>query len=106
MYRNNAREVKCVDDLCADTPCAVGSICPAGTAVSTACADRSAFDESPPTALEQLAALLTTLSSQAPWSDLASAAYCDDESYLEVDCATVDGVQLPTFDPPAGCYLL
>ena len=37
------------------------------------------------------------MSSQAPWSDLASAAYCDDESYLEVDCATVDGVQLPTF---------
>ena len=64
------------------------------------------FGRKPCTALEQLAALSTTLSSQAPWSDLASAAYCDDESYLEVDCATVDGVQLPTFDPPAGCYLL
>ena len=77
-------------------PCAVGSICPAGTAVSTACADRSAFDESPPTALEQLAALSTTLSSQAPWGALADNAYCQAGS-LRVDCATVDDVELPTY---------
>ena len=61
--------------------CAVGSICPAGTAVSADCADRSAFNESPCacTALQQLAALsAANLATEAPWNDLANAAYCQD----------------------------
>ena len=77
--------------------CAVGSICPAGTAVSADCADRSAFNESPCacTALQELAALSSELQVVAPWNDLANKAYCQSGS-LGVDCAPVDGLQLPT----------
>ena len=80
-----------------DTTCAAGSTCPGGTAVSAACADRSAFAENPCacTALQELAALSTNLQTAGPWDDLASAAYCQGGS-LDVECATVDGVQLPT----------
>ena len=86
--------------------CAVGSICPAGTAVSADCADRSAFNESPCacTALQELAATGGSyMQNQAPWNDLANKAYCQDGS-LGVDCAPVDGVQLPTvvFGPSTG----
>ena len=81
----------------ADTVCAVGSICPGATLISAACADRSAFSESPCacTALQELAALSPSLPTTAPWNDLAGAAYCQDGSDLGVVCATVDGVQLP-----------
>ena len=72
-------------------------MCPGGTSVSAACADRSGFSENPCacTALQELAALSTELQAEAPWNALATAAYCQAGS-LEVDCATVDGVQLPT----------
>ena len=83
--------------------------CPGGIVVSAKCADRSAFGENPCscTALEQLSALSTTLQAEAPWTDLASAAYCTvpEGDYinfscgygsLRVECATVDGVRLPT----------
>ena len=81
----------------ADTACAAGSTCPGGTAVSAECADRSAFDENPCvcTALQELAALSDTLQAEAPWTDLASAAYCQNWS-LRVECAMVYGVRLPT----------
>ena len=80
----------------ADTVCAVGSICPGGTLVSAACADRSAFSESPCacTALEQLAALSGSLQTAAPWNDLANTAYCNN-FYLIVTCESVDNVLLP-----------
>ena len=76
-------------------------ICPGGTPVSAACADRSAFGENPCvcTALEELAALSPSLPTEVPWNDLANAAYCTgDVQYgsLGVSCAPVDGVQLPT----------
>ena len=76
--------------------CAVGSICPAGTAVSADCADRSAFNESPCacTALQELAALSPTLPDLAPWNALATTSYCQAGDILVV-CAPVDGVQLP-----------
>ena len=88
----------------ADTACATGSTCPGGTAVSAECADRLNFSENPCacSALQQLAGMSATLSSEAPWNDLANAAYCLDGqtgpwTYLEVECAPVDGVQLPTY---------
>ena len=90
----------CYGSTCtyADTACAAGSTCPGGTAVSAECADRSAFGESPCacTALQELAALSHDLQAEVPWADLASAAYCQIGD-LTVDCATVDGVQLPTY---------
>ena len=85
-----------------DTTCAAGSTCPGGTAVSAACADRTAFDESPCacTALQELAALSPSLPTTAPWNDLANTAYCqyDPVPYkiFSVGCATVGGVQLRT----------
>ena len=98
----------CYGSPCAytDTTCAAGSTCPGGTAVSAACADRSAFAENPCacTALQELAALSTNLQTEAPWDDLASASYCTgglvgDYDYvfpkLEVKCATSGGVQVP-----------
>ena len=63
----------------ADATCAAGAVCPGGTLVSAACADRSAFDENPCacTALQQLAALsAANLATEAPWNNLANAAYC------------------------------
>ena len=63
----------------ADTQCDVGLVCPGGTVVSAACADRSAFNENPCacTALQELAALsAANLAGQAPWSNLATASYC------------------------------
>ena len=80
-------------------------MCPAGTLVSAACADRSAFAENPCacTALRQLAALSQSLRYTAPWNNLANRAYCQTGSMdasstgsLRVYCATVDGVELPT----------
>ena len=81
----------------ADTTCNADAPCPGGTAVSAECADRSGFNENPCacTALEQLAALSSELQAEAPWNDLANAAYCQAGS-LRVNCATVGGVQLPT----------
>ena len=92
----------CVDAGCAftcgysDRTCVAGSICPRGTVVSAACADRSAFKESPCacTALQQLAALSPTLQEETPWSALADFPYCLGGS-LKVVCKKVDGVQLP-----------
>jgi len=92
----------CVDAGCAftcgysDRTCVAGSICPRGTVVSAACADRSAFKESPCacTALQQLAALSPTLQQETPWSALADFPYCLGGS-LKVVCKKVDGVQLP-----------
>ena len=80
----------------ADTACPAGAKCPGGTFVSAECADRSAFAENPCacTALEQLAATSETLQNEAPWDDLANAAYCQNGE-VEVDCVTVDGVQMP-----------
>ena len=80
----------------ADTACPAGAKCPGGTFVSATCADRAAFAESPCacTALEQLAATSETLQNEAPWDDLANAAYCQNGE-VEVDCVTVDGVQMP-----------
>ena len=51
-----------------NTTCAAGAVCPVGTAVSAECADRTAFAENPCacTALQQLAALSTTLQAEAP----------------------------------------
>ena len=71
--------------------------CPGGTVVSAKCADRSAFGENlcACTALQELAALSNFLQNEAPWSDLANAAYCQTES-LHVECTPADGVQLPT----------
>ena len=71
--------------------------CPGGTVVSAECADRSAFGKNPYacTALQELAALSNFLQNEAPWSDLANAAYCQTES-LHVECTPADGVQLPT----------
>ena len=74
--------------------------CPGGTVVSAKCADRSAssFGENPYTctALQELAALSSTLSTEAPWNDhQANVAYCPTGS-LYVECATVGKVQLPT----------
>ena len=62
-----------------DTVCDEGSVCPGGTLVSAECADRSAFSENPCacTALQQLAALsAANLATEAPWNNLANAAYC------------------------------
>ena len=77
-----------------------GQHLPGNTLVSAACADRSAFSESPCacTALEQLASLSPTLPTLSPWNALASAAYCQTGfgGTLSVDCAPVGGVQLPT----------
>ena len=92
----------CVDAGCAftcgysDKTCVAGSICPRGTVVSAACADRSAFKESPCacTALQQLAALSPTLQEETPWSALADFPYCLGGS-LKVVCKKVDGVELP-----------
>ena len=95
-----------------DSLCATGAICPGGTAVSAACADRSAFDESPCacTALQELAALSSDLRGKAPWSALAISSYCTvpegdyynyyyDYDYtdmdLQVKCTLVGGVKLP-----------
>ena len=53
----------------ADTKCTAGVLCQGGTAaVSAACADRTAFDESPCacTALEELAGLSSVLQAVAP----------------------------------------
>ena len=83
----------------ADTACAAGAECPGGTAVSAACADRSKFSENPCacTALQQLAALSDTLQNEAPWDNLANKAYCQESlGGLQVACAPVGGVQLPT----------
>ena len=79
--------------------CVQRAPCPGGTAVSVECADRSKFSgfgENPCacTALQQLAALSDRLQNEAPWDDLANAAYCQFGS-LYVDCAPVGGVQLP-----------
>ena len=81
----------------ADTTCALGARCPGGTLVSAACADRSAYSENPCacTALEQLAALSTTLQATAPWEYLESTAYCQTGS-LVVLCESIGGVELPT----------
>ena len=80
----------------ADTVCAVGSICPGATLISAACADRSALSESPCacSALQQLAAMSTTVSNLPPWNDLANTAYCNN-FYLIVLCESVDNVLLP-----------
>ena len=93
----------CVAQKCcpSETQCAAGSICPGGTGVSAECADRSAFAENPCacTALQELAALSATLPTLPPWNDLANTAYCQDRSQegsLDVRCATVGGVRLPT----------
>ena len=95
----------CVDAGCAftcgysDKTCVAGSICPRGTVVSAACADRSAFKESPCacTALQQLAALSPTLQEETPWSALADFPYCLGArgGSLKVVCTTVDGVERP-----------
>ena len=78
----------------ADTRCAAGDVCPGGTLVSAECADRLAFDENPCacTALQELAALQAA----SPWD--VNAAYCQDygPGDLQVYCAPVGGVQLPT----------
>ena len=76
----------------------MGVTCPGGTAVSAECASRSRFDENPCacTALQQLAALSSDLQAEAPWADLANSAYCQ-TGILEVRCAPVDGVELPTY---------
>ena len=90
----------CVAQKCtfADTACAADSICPGGTEVSATCADRSAFNENPCacTAPEELAALSSILSTEAPWDDLTNNAYCQ-TGFLRVECATVGGVRLPTW---------
>ena len=86
----------------ADTKCAEGAVCPGGTLVSAECADRSAFTfgagqgENPCacSALQQLAAMSTTVSNLPPWSDLANTAYCNN-FYLIVTCEIVDNVLLP-----------
>ena len=97
----------CVDAGCAftcgysDKTCVAGSICPRGTVVSAACADRSAFKESPCacTALQQLAALSPTLQEEEPWNALADNPYCSGgspaPSGFKVVCKKVDGVQFP-----------
>ena len=92
----------CVDAGCAatcgykDKSCIAGSICPWGTVVSAACADRSAFKENPCacTALHELAALSPTLQEETPWSALADTPYCSSER-LKVVCKKLDGVELP-----------
>jgi len=80
-----------------DTVCSAGSSCKGGTAISEECADRSGFGENPCTctALQDLAGMSSDLQSEAPWNDLANAAYCQ-SGPLHVECNTVDGVQLPT----------
>jgi len=86
----------------ADTQCAEGAVCPGGTLVSAECADRSAFTfgagqgENPCacSALQQLAAMSTTVSNLPPWNDLANTAYCNN-FYLIVLCESVDNVLLP-----------
>ena len=82
-----------------DATCAAGATCPGGTLVSAACADRSAFDESPCacTALQELAALsAANLATEAPWNDLANAAYCTvaDGQYYSVSVHR--GLQFPS----------
>ena len=89
------------------TTCTAGDLCPGGTPVSAECADRAAFNESPCacTALQQLAALSSTLSTQAPWDDLTAQDYCvgvppqlsPPPSGLYVDCVEVGGVRLPAY---------
>ena len=95
-----------------DQKCTANATCPGGTLVSAECADRSAFAENPCacTALQQLAGLSGKLKGQAPWNDLANKAYCNPPDLdpskdcdfmapecLSVDCATVDGVKVPTY---------
>ena len=81
----------------ADKKCAVGATCPGGTPVSAECADRSAFKENPCAcaALQELAAMSDTLQAEAPWNDLANKASCQIGSTLQVQCAKVDGMELP-----------
>ena len=82
-----------------DTSCDAGGACPGGTLVSAECADRSDFSESPCacTALQQLAALSAAkLATEAPWNDLANAAYCTvaDGQYYTVSVHR--GLQFPS----------
>ena len=84
-----------------DTICRVGLVCPGGTTVSAACADRSAFGENPCacTAIEQLVGMSSFLPSQAPWNDLANQDYCTTEIIIVpviVVCELVSGVRLPS----------
>ena len=74
--------------------------CPGGTVVSAKCADRSAFGENPYacTALQELAALSSFLQNEAPWNDLANAAYCTvaDGDYFSVSEPNRIGLQFPS----------